>query len=632
MLQTIHDKLKGWLAGVILGAIGLVFIFWGINWTMSAPNYAAKVNGVEISSNDVRQAYQQQLAQYERQSNGQMSDAARTDLKRRVLEDYVNSEALVSRADDLGYRVSDQQLLTEMSHIPQLQVDGKWDLAHALAMLKAQGRPIGQIEDMIRHDAKLRQLESAFTASSFVTSTELARLRALTRQQREIAWLTIPAAKLAAEATPDDAAIKAYYDAHKSQYMTPETVNLRYVEVSLADLASKVHVDDAQLKAYYDEQKTKTPERFTQPEQRRVRHILFQVADPKDDAAAKAKAEAALKRAQSGEDFGKLAQELSQDTGSAKNGGDLGWAERSRYVGPFADAAFSMKEGEIKGPIKTQFGYHILKLDGIQPVAVKTFEQSKSDLDAEYRRTEAEKLFNDAQDSLADAALQNADIDGVARKAGLEVHDLPNFSRTGGGGDLGKSPAVVEAAFSPDVLEGHLSPMVEIEKGRGVVLRATDHQLPKQKPLEEVRTDVVAAWKKERGTELAIEQGVAAVKRLQGGESWDSVAKSLGLTAQPPKFVARTDQTVPAEIRQGVFDEPKPAGKPVYSSAPLPDGDAAVIALSAVREEPVSGDSKIQEAMLRRQLTQQAAATEAREYSSAARADAKVSENLQALD
>jgi peptidyl-prolyl cis-trans isomerase D len=631
MLQTIHDKLKGWLAGVVLGAIALVFVFWGINWTMSAPNYAAKVNGVEIPSSDVRQAYQQQLAQYERQTHGQLSDAERTDLKRRVLEEYVNSEALVTRADDLGYRVSDQQLLTEMSHIPQLQVDGKLDLGHALAVLKAQGRPIAQIEDMIRHDAKLRQLDSAISASSFITPAELARLRALTREQREIAWLTIPAAKLAAGATPDDAAVQAYYDAHKSAYMTPETVNLRYVEVSLADLSAQVHVDDAQLKAYYDEQKAKTPERFTQPEQRRVRHILFQVGDPKDDSAAKAKAEAALKRAQSGEDFGKLAQELSQDTGSAKNGGDLGWAERSRYVGPFADAAFSMQAGEIKGPVKTQFGYHILKLDGVQPAAVKTFEQSKSDLEAEYRRTQAEKLFNDAQDSLADAALQSADIDVVARKAGLTVHDFPNFSRAGGG-DLGKSPDVVEAAFSADVLGGHLSPMIEIEKGRGVVLGATDHQAPTQKPLEAVRADVVAAWKKERGAELATEQAVAAVKRLQGGESWDSVAKSLGLAPQPPKFVSRTDQTLPTEVRQGVFDEPKPAGKPLYSSVPLPDGDAAVIALSAVREEPASGDSKVQEAMLKRQLSQQAAAGEAREYAVAARADAKVSENLQALD
>src|SRR5579864_7600464 len=107
MLQTIHDKLKGWLAMVVLGAIGLVFVFWGINWTLSAPTYAAKVNGVEISANEVRSSYQQQLAQAERQTNGNLSDAQRNDIKKRVLEDYVNNEALVTRTDDLGYRVGD---------------------------------------------------------------------------------------------------------------------------------------------------------------------------------------------------------------------------------------------------------------------------------------------------------------------------------------------------------------------------------------------------------------------------------------------------------------------------------------------------------------------------------------------
>src|SRR5580658_1021355 len=161
MLQTIHDKLKGWLAGVVLGIIGLVFIFWGINWTMSAPNYAAKVNGVEISSNDMRQAYQQQLAQVERQSNGQLSDAERADIKRRVMDEYVNSEALVTRADKLGYRVSDQELLQQMAQIPGLQVDGKLDIEHALSVLRAQGRPIAEIEELIRHDVKVRQLDSA---------------------------------------------------------------------------------------------------------------------------------------------------------------------------------------------------------------------------------------------------------------------------------------------------------------------------------------------------------------------------------------------------------------------------------------------------------------------------------------
>ncbi|HMK86696.1 MAG TPA: SurA N-terminal domain-containing protein [Steroidobacteraceae bacterium] len=632
MLQSIHDKLKGWLAYVVLGAIALVFVFWGINWTLSAPNYAAKVNGVEISSNEVRQSYQQRLAQVERQSNGQLDDAQRTEIKKSVLDSFVSREALLTREDALGYRVSDQELLQEMARYPALQVDGKFDYRHALAVLKAQGRPVGQIEDMIRRDAELGQLDRAIDSSSFATAAELKRLRELTRQQRELAWLTLSAAKYAAQATPTDAEVKAYYEAHKQAYMTAETVSLRYVELSLADLAAKVHVDDAQLKAYFDEQKAKTPERYVEPEQRQVRHILLQVGDPKEDAAVKAKAEGILKRAEGGEDFAKLASEFSQDPGSAQKGGDLGWADRTAYVAPFADAAFSMKIGELRGPVKTQFGYHILKLEGIHPATEKTFEQSRGDIEAEYRRSEAERAFNNAQDQLADAALQNgSDIDLVAKKAGLEVREIQTFSRIDGGGDLGKVPAVIEAAFSQDVLDGRLSPIVEIEKGRGVVLRAANHVLARQKPLDVVRDPVVAAWRKERGTELAQEAAAAAVKRLDGGESWESVAKSLSVAPEGAKFIGRTDKAVPMEIRRAAFEGAKPLSQPVYSDVPLGDGDAAVLKVSAVREEP-SGDAKAEEAELRNELAQATASGEAQSYAAAARADAAVSVNLQALD
>jgi peptidyl-prolyl cis-trans isomerase D len=631
MLQSIHDKLKGWVAGVVLGAIGLVFVFWGINWTLSAPTYAAKVNGSEISGNEVRQTYQQQLAQIERQSNAPLDDAMRNEIKQRVLDEYVNSEALVTRADDLGYRVSDSELLAEMAKVPALQTDGKFDYAHALGVLKAQGRSPGEIEELFRRDAKLRQLDTALNASSFATPTELKEFRALTRQQRELAWLTVSAAKYAAGATPDDAAVKTYYDAHKADYMTPETVNLRYVELSLAQLASKASVDDAQLKAYFEEQKAKTPDRFQQAEQRQVRHILLPVNDPKDDATVKAKAEGILKRAQGGEDFAKLAKEFSQDPGSAAQGGDLGWAEKKVYVGPFGDAAFGMKVGEINGPVKTQFGYHILKLEGIKPPAVKTFDDSKVELETEYKRNEAEKLFNNAQDQLADAALQNAtDIDVVAKKAGLTVQDIPTFSRGDGGGALGKVQPVIDAAFSQDVLDGRLSPIVEVEKGRGVVLRATDHKLPQQKPLEAVRTEVVTAWKKQRGMELASAAAADAVKRLSAGEAWDAVAKSLGAAVTAPKFVSRSDQEVPMEIRTNAFRAPKPAQKSIYQSVGLLDGDAAVLALSAVREDPNA--AAIKDTDMRRQFAAQIASGEAQSYAAAARADAKVTLNPKAID
>jgi peptidyl-prolyl cis-trans isomerase D len=631
MLQQIHDKLKGWLAGLVLGVIGLVFVFWGINWTLGAPNYAAKVNGSEISTSEVRQAYQQKLAELERQSNGAVDDVQRNLLKHRVLDQYVNSEAIVTRADKLGYRVSDQDILDAMAQVPAFQVDGKFDKGHALALLRAQGRSVTEIEDLFRRDVKLRQLDTALNASSFATPTEIKAIRALTRQQRELAWFTLSAAKYAETAVPDEAAIKQYYDAHKFEYMTPETVDLRYVEISLAQLAAKVGVDDAQLKTYYEEQKAKTPDRFTQPEQRRVRHILLTVDNPKDDAAVKTKAEALLKRAQAGEDFAKLAKEFSQDPGSAAQGGDLGWSERKVFVGPFADAAFDMKVDEIRGPVKTQFGYHILRLDGIQPATVKSFEAARGELETEYRRNEAERLYNNAQDQLADAALQNAtDIDVVARKAGLTVLEIANFSRTTGGGALGSARAVIDAAFSQDVLDGRLSPAIEVEKGRGVVLRATDHKLPKQKPLEAVRDEVIAGWKKQRGTVLAKAAAADALKRLQAGESWDAVVKSVGSTSEAPKFVARSDQSVPLEIRTEAFESPKPAQKPEYRDVELSSGDAAVFALSAVREDPK--DSDLKEADFRRQYAARIASNEAEGYAAAARADAKVVLNPQAID
>jgi peptidyl-prolyl cis-trans isomerase D len=632
LMQSMHDVFKGWIAYLVLGAVAATFVLWGINWTLATPTYAAKVNGREIAAIEVRESYQRQLAQYQRAANGTVDDAQRALLKRRVLDDFVTSEALITRVDDLGYRVSDADLLKAMAQIPAFQVDGKFDLTHAIAVLKAQGRSIPEIESLIRRQVQLEQLDAAMRASSFATGTEVKRLRSLTGQQRDLGWVLMPAARYAAEATPDAAAVQAYYDAHKGQYMTPEIVTLRYLEIDAAALAAKVAVTDDQLRSLFEQQKAKNPEGYNQPEQRRVRHILIAVNKPQDDAAAKAKAESLLKRAQAGEDFSALAKQLSQDPGSASQGGDLGWSERKVWVAPFADAAFGMQVNEIRGPVKTQFGYHILRLDGIQPATQKTFEQSKSDLEAEYRRTESERQFNALQDQLADAALQNgSDIEVVARKTGLPVQQIADFSRTDGGASLGNAPKVLEAAFSQDVLDGHLSPIVEVSKGRGVVLHASDHKLPQQKPLEAVRSEIVAAWKKQRGSELAKAAAEDAVKRLRVGESWDAVAKTEGGTAQAPQYVGRSDHAVPGEISVAAFEAPRPAEKPQFQAVSLASGDAAALGVLAVREDP-SSDAAQQTTSMRRQYAQELASTEAQGYAEAARASAQIVLNPQAID
>ncbi len=631
MLQSIHDKLHGWVAYVVLGGIAGSFIFWGINWTLAAPNYAAKVNGREISVNDVRQAYQTQLAQAERRANGNLDENQRNAIKKEVLDEFVGTEALITRVESLGYRVSDAELQEEMARIPAFQVDGKFDAAHAVAVLKAQGRSVEEIEGLIRRQVQLGQLDAAMRASSFATPSEVKRLSALTRQQRELGWIVVPAAHYAAAATPDEAAITAYYDQHKGEYLSPETVDLHYVEISLAQLEAHLTVTEAQLQAYFEEQKAKNPEGYTQPEQRRVSHILIQAATPKDEAAAQKKAEDLLKRIQAGEDFGKLAKEYSQDPGSAPQGGDLGWSERKVWVPPFADAAYSMKVGEIRGPVKTQFGYHILKLVGIQEASTKTFEQSKTDLEADYRRAEAERQFNGLQDQLADAALQSAtDINEVARKAGLPVLEIADFSRSDGGGALGKSPKAIEAAFSQDALDGRISPIVEVDTGRGIVLKATNHKLPQQLKLDAVRTDVIKAWKEQRGRELAAAAAADATKRLAAGESWEAVAKSLGAKLEAPRFVGRSDQDVPVPIRRLAFDLPKPTDKPQFRAVPIDGADSAVFGLSAVREDPNTNAQQLD--FERREFAQAAAAGESESYSLAARAAAKVLINPQAIE
>jgi peptidyl-prolyl cis-trans isomerase D len=631
MLQSIHDKLHGWVAYVVLGAIASTFVLWGINWTLGTADYAAKVNGREIGVNEVRESYQRQLSQLMRADNGAVDEAQRAALKQKVLEDFVGGEALISRAQDLGYRVSDEELMKEMGRIPALQVAGKFDKEHAIAVLRSQGRDIAEIEAQIRRSVQLQQLDTALHYSSFATPTEVSKIGSLLDQQRELAWMVLPAAHYAASAIPDDAAISAYFNTHKGDYMTPELVNLRYIEISLAQLAAGITVSEAQLKSYFEEQKTKNPDAYSQGEQRRVRHILFQVTDPKDDAAVKAKADQVLKRATGGEDFAKLAQEFSQDPGSAKQGGDLGMSDRKAWVPPFADAAFSMQIGEIRGLVKSQFGYHILKLDAIQPANTRTFEQSRSDIEAEYRRSEADRLFNSLQDRVADAALQNStDIDVVARKAGLPAQEIADFSRASGGGALGNAPKVIEAAFSQDVLDGHLSQTVEVEKGRGVILRATDHRLPQQKALADVRAEVITAWKKQRGVELAQTAAAGAVKRLEAGEHWDGLAKSLGATLQPAHYVSRADDGVPAELRRASFEAPKPAGKPVYQSLALNNGDAMTFGVTAVRDDPAGDPQK--KAMMIGQFANEIGGGEARGYADGARAEAKVIVNLHSMD
>ncbi len=587
MLQRIRDSLQGqkWLAYLLLGALAIVFAAWGaygiVNLNFGGSNYAAEANGSKIPVEEARNVWlRQQSAWQQRLGGAELPQPLRTRLQDQVLESLIRRALLTERSHDLGYRVSNQALLEAVQSEPAFQVDGKYDPQAAKAALAQAGISLDAYTQQLRTDLQQLQLEGGIRASDFVTPAELTRLTDLEDQQREARYLVLPADRFHAGPV-DDATVQAYYKAHQSQYMRPESADLQYAELRLEALAAQQQLSDADLHAEYEKQKS----RLEVPEKRHARHILI---TGKDDAAALALAQQVLSQAKSGKDFAALAKQYSQDPGSAQNGGDLGWAERSTFVKPFADALFGMSPGQIAGPVKTQYGYHIIRLEEIQPGKSKSFEEARPELEAQLRRARATDRCGEIQEQLqAKLAEPGADLNTLAQQYNLQQGDVKEFVKGAGGVPFGAAPQLQELLFGdPPLAADKIGGPVLLGDDRLVIFKVREHRKPEPKPLAEVRDSIVATITKEQGTKAALAAAEHAREELLKGASFDKVAQDLKVTADPAHFIARNDPSVPAPVREAVFALPKPAAKPEFRALPLNDGGAALVAVSAVRTAP----------------------------------------------
>ena len=611
MLQTIRDKISGWIAGLFLGAIAVVFVFWGINFQSTASTYAAKVNGEKIAVDTVVRAWQQRLSQLQQMMRGELPEDMVKSQQKAMLDEFVRRSLLSQRAEKLGYRVSDAALAQQIVEFPQLQVDGKFSRDRYAMLLRQQNRTEPQFEAELRSDLTIQQIQSGIVDSAFLAPYELDRRYALEKQEREVDYALIPSNSFAAQVTVSDEQIKSWYEAHKQDYMLPETVDLQYVELTRARSESGVEITEEGLKEYYNQVK----ERFQSPERRKARHILISVADGVDDAAAKKKAEELAAKAQAGGDFAQLAKENSKDPASAQQGGDLGWTERGMLVGPFEDALFAMQAGEIRGPVKTQFGYHIIRLDEIEAGHLKTFDEVRPELEVEYRKDRSQSIFYDESQKLAELAFSSlTELDSVAKTFNLPVKAIPGFTREGGG-ELGTEPAAIEAAFSEDVLErGQNSALVTIGEDRAVVLRVANHKPSEPRPLADVRARIELELRTRATREAAQKKGEEALAKLQQGSAWTDVVAMLGLTPAGKRFVGRQDTVIPSSVSRAVFGVSPvqiSEAKPYYGNVATDDGNYAVI---AVRSGNVAEESADARTARRRQVERQAGTEEFAAY------------------
>jgi peptidyl-prolyl cis-trans isomerase D len=592
MLQNLGDKLKGqrWLATVILGLLALIFAIWGaygiVNVSFGAPDYGLKVNDERISTETLNRAWQERQAQYQQTLNGaEMSEAQKTLLQQQLIDEYVRQTLLRQRAEQSGYRATDAQVRQAVLSEPAFQLEGKYDPRVARGMLAQLGMSEDAYLAERRRALQIGQLSEAVELSDFLTPTELNHIYALENEQRELRYALLTPDHFQAAVKVDDARIRAWYDGHPNDYMSSESVRLQYAELRLDSIASQITVTPENLQAYYD----KNQSRYGEIEKRHAHHILIALpagADATADAAALAKAQMVVTELKAGKDFSELSKKYSADPGSASRGGDLGWADKGTYVASFADALFGMQPGQISDPVKTQYGYHIIRLDEIRPAHVRSFAEARPQIESEYRRDQAGEIFGDREEQLQQKLESGAsgDLDALARQFGLQTGEIKDFTRSSGGAPLGSKQDLIRAVFNDDVVSsGKIAGPVALAEDHLVVFKVLEHHAPAPLPLASVRDDVIGAIRKSESTSAAKTAADDAVKRLEAGATFDEVAKNLGVTAAPTAYIGRSDPQLPAQVRQAAFAAPRPKDKPVYVAVALDNGGAAVLAITAVK-------------------------------------------------
>jgi peptidyl-prolyl cis-trans isomerase D len=589
MLQAMRDGLQKhkWVTHVVIGALILVFAAWGaygiVDLSIGTGNYAAKANGEKITIKQANDQWQRQQQMWQQRFGGDLPVELKARMQDELLEALVSDALLQKHARKMGYRIGDDTVHEQIRQVPQFQLEGKYSPDAARFALASAGMSEQEFEVSLRRDLERRQIEEALRVSNFLTPTELKRLQALQSEQRELRFVSLSPEKLADKAVVDDAAVQAYYTKNQSRFMTAESVHLAYAELRQDQLASQVTVSDDDIKAAYEKNKAS----YVQSEKRQARHILIESG--KDDAAAQKQAQDLSDQAKAGKDFADLAKRFSADKGSAEKGGDLGWSEKGYFDPAFEEALFSMKTGEIRGPVKSKFGYHVIKLEGIEPGHTRTLDEARAEIESQVRREKAGERFGDVEESLQQKLEQpGANFDALVKEFSLQPGDVPDYQRGTGGGPLTASQELDEVVFGTAVLdEKRIGGPVALGEDRIVLVKALEHRKPQPKPLASVREEIVKSIRDEFGRNEAAKLAESARAKLAAGTSFDEVAKELGVTAEAPRYIGRDDPSVPAPVRTAAFDVAKPApGKSSYRVVKLENGGTAVVGVSSVRMDP----------------------------------------------
>jgi peptidyl-prolyl cis-trans isomerase D len=582
MLQNIRDNSQGWIAKTIIGVIVALMALTGFDAIFQATtsrNDAAKVNGEEISQNELSQAVDMQRRQLMQQL-GKDFDASLLDekmLRESALKGLIDRKLLLQGAENSKFAFSEAALDQVILQTPEFQVDGKFSSERFDQVIRQLGYSRMQFRQMLAQEMLIGQLRAGLAGSGFVTDAQVQAFARLEKQTRDFATLNVKADPAAVKLTDDE--VKAYYDEHAKEFMTPDQVIIDYLELKKSSFFDQVAVKDEDLQAAYQK------EIANLSEQRRAAHILIEVNGKVTEAQAKAKIEEVQARLAKGEKFEALAKEFSQDPGSANNGGDLGYAGPGVYDPAFETALYALAKDQVSAPVRTDFGFHLIKLLGVEAPEVPTFASLKDKLTRELKTQQVEQRFVEATKQLEDSSFESSDLAQPAQDLKLTVHTSKPFGREGGDG-VAANRAVIAAAFSPEVLdEGANSTAIELDPETVIVLRAKEHLKPAQLPLESVSAAIRGQLAKEHASAAAKTKADELIANLREGKT--PLDKAIdGQSWKVTTAANRAQEGIDPTVLQALFRMPKPVAKdkPTFSSVTLTDGSLVIVRLNGVNE------------------------------------------------
>ena len=577
MLERIREGSQGVVAKAILVLVILTFALAGIGSYLGGSTEVASVivNGETISKAQVDNEFAKERSNLERQYGEMFKMIANNptymENVRKGVEERLIAQALISQtAADMDLRVGDDEIKKNIRDMKEFHVDGQFNNDRYLSLVRSAGYRVEQFRELLRVDLTRQQLMGAVIGSDFVLNNEAKQIAKLEKQLRDIRYIDINAADFLAEVSASDDEIADYYDVNSGQFTTQEQLSLEYVELKVADLLSRVSVEESKVREQYESSLSQ----YQSPERRRVSHISFELGE--DEAAAQEKAQAALARVNAGEDFASLAKELSEDTLSGEEGGDLDWMTLDDEDA-FTKAVFALENGATSDIVTTDSDLHIIKITDLEPAATKAFDEVAGEIKDELLFEAAKEYFYELQQQLTDTTFAVPEnLTEAAAEIESDVKSTALFTRNSVPADV-NYPGVIDAAFSEQVLgENVNSDVIDISPEHLMVVRKKEHIPSEVKPMSDVKEQIVNILKQQKASELAKEKAEQYLASWQAGESID------GVTVVEKSDVLRTSRDIDNAIVTAAFKMAK--GESNDAQLVSTSQGQAVVDLVAVKE------------------------------------------------